>query len=195
MAFDKTHSAVLPLYQQSELLSSPTSKVTLMKLTTRSFPLISGFESTIAVAGKKTKTALKMDNLLLKTASDKVDLPSSVVIPSGTLMTTVVSVNSHSTPPKATDHPLVADCDQYGQLVSPNSTLCSAAVEHASTPGTLLNSVATLLQPPSIKAKMDAVYWFVPVPAGGTLMVMVVQGLNDMFAQSLGLSYSQTLGK
>ena len=195
VAFDRTHSNVLPLYQNSELLSSPSARETLMKITTMSLPLISGYESTLAVVGKKTKSSLKLDNVVLKAANGKAALPSAIVVPSGTFMTTVASVNSKSNPTKAPVNPLVTSCDQYGQLLSPNSTLCTAAVDLASTPGNLLNSVALLLQPPSIKTKIDAVYWFVPVPTGGTLMVAVVQGLGEMLAQSMGLSYSKTLGK
>ena len=179
-----------------------------------------------------------MDNVKL--------LPSPVVVPHGTLIAAIVTVNSDSAgyakPPTATAKtttataevdPLVRRCDRAGRLLIPNTTLCTSALDtwqsvetvgYYSTKifkavrGTTLKmcgssalcdkvarkvfkyvkkgtlGVVVFLQPAPVKTRVDAVYWFVPLPEGGTLMVMVAQGLNDMVSQSMALAYLKKLG-
>ena len=58
-----------------------------------------------------------------------------------------------------------------------------------------VQGVVRVVQPLPVKTRVDGVYWFIPLPDGGTLMVIVSQGLNDMLSQSMAMAYVKTLGK
>lgn len=75
------------------------------------------------------------------------------------------------------------------------SALCEKAVGKVFKYGKKATlGVVGFLQPPPVQTRVDAVYWFVPLAEGGTLMVVVAQGLNDMVSSSMALSYVKKLG-
>ena len=59
----------------------------------------------------------------------------------------------------------------------------------------IVQGAVRVVQPSPVKTRVDGVYWFIPLPEGGTLMVIVSQGLNDMLSQSMAMAYLKTLGK
>ena len=59
----------------------------------------------------------------------------------------------------------------------------------------IVQGAVRVVQPSPVKTRVDGVYWFIPLPEGGTLMVIITQGLNDMLSQSMAMAYLKTLGK
>ena len=109
---------------------------------------------------------------------DKLILPKPFVIPRGTLMAAIVSVNaianhgqslSSQQPVKTPSikqrvvDSVVANCDNFGRILNPNSTVCTSLINKM-TLGTFHQVI-------------DAMFWYVPLPTGNTLMIVVGDNL------------------
>ena len=102
---------------------------------------------------------------------NKLILPKAFIIPRGTLMAAIVSVNAFPNPeqsvssklPVKPSSPLIESCDEYTQILNPNATICSSLIKKM--------NLGTFHQ------VIDAMFWSVKLPAGNTLMIVVGDNL------------------
>lgn len=126
--FDELHKKALPYYAGAELLLTPSNSViAVLKASGAAIlPLIPGVKTTFALVSSRNREVANLDEL---------------VIPSGTRMAAIISVNSAaeavgtcSAPaPAAEPKPdaVVDMCNKVGQFLLPNSSVCSAAIKVA----------------------------------------------------------------
>ena len=125
-------------------------------------------KGTVALKGKRANKPIQLDNFIMNLApEDKLILPKPFVIPRGTLMATIVSVNaisnSDQSVPSQPPSPFIESCDEYGRILNPNATLCSSLIKKI-----ILGTFHQVI---------DAMFWYVKLPAGNTLMIVVGDNL------------------
>ena len=129
-------------------------------------------KGTVALVEKRANNALQLNNVIMNLApDDKLILSKPFVIPRGTLMAAIVSVNAMSNHDPSVSskqstqqsNSLITSCDDYGRIMNPNSTVCSSLINKM--------SLGTFHQ------VIDAMFWYVRLPAGNTLMIVVGDNL------------------